>query len=321
MPVLGTTTPIEFAQDEWKLMLKAWRYLKPEEQLQDVRYRIWQAARQKYIPFPIPPDWGDLVKLPGIVPPALDPISKQKALDTFIIQIKTTPVPRRVRGLGYMINALDDAEDLVSFVALLGRVLIKAAPRIAGRMIPGLNVILTASDVLGWLTALTVAGAVGVGALSAGATGAAAGLLTVGAVKAVFKNELWEILRRSARKGVAGGSLGNTLQKLSNATSLPILPKGYKAPLALLAGKRLPTAPIRKGDIFEALQATDTLWGVGLSLGPIVGYIQDVMWAIQDTWFGPSRVNVAALGKEIAGLLPNEWVIQQQMQAVQQQRP
>jgi hypothetical protein len=280
VPVLGTITPIEFAHDEWTLLVKAWRGLNPDQKEQRIRAHIERLRAEGRLPdWPTLPGIDDILRLPARERNRTLTELKEDRKNR-IIRIQQSATPPELRALGSVVNALDDAEDLLSFFSVIGRLAIRAAPRVLGRFVPILGWALTASDILNVLVAIMQGAAVAKGFELHGLTGAAAQAAGPYAVKAVFKNELWEMLRIGRRKFVRAIGINTPVKQL-----------------------------ISRGDILESLQATDTLWGVGISLGAIVGYFQDLAWSLQRGVFGPVPREQTDLATEFKKDIVPEYVI------------
>jgi len=300
---------IDFFDAEWKLLTKAWWMLSNHDKQDYLHQKVMEMRRQGRLPpTPDDPRFDQLIKLGPWQAYIEDPTRRLTGKD-FVYKLINQPTPPAIRAIALIINALDDAEDILSFVALLGRIFLRAAPRVAVRFVPALNVIITAADVLTFFTAIMVAASVGQGYQAAGLTGAGVQATSTAAVKAIFKNELWEIIKLGRTRITKAVGLHAPLEKLARAGHLPVVPRGFAipSPTAPILARRL---PIGAGSIFEALQATETLWGVGLSLGAVVGYIQDIAWALYGQALGPVPLPAQEIARAVEEEVAMEWVLQ-----------
>jgi hypothetical protein len=187
-------------------------------------------------------------------------------------------------------------------VGLGARLAIRAAPRVLGRAVPVLSVIITATDVLNFLSLLTVGGMVLLGLKAEGPLGAAAQLAGPVFTKALLKSELWKLLRLNRGKTVRPNALSLRLASIFEKDKT--LPRGVAQTWGKLIGKR-----IGVGEILEAAQATDTLTGYGISLGAFMGYIQDWSWAIYRNIVRPSVDQTVEIFKATKAGIEPEWLI------------
>lgn len=168
-------------------------------------------------------------------------------------RIQSSATPDTAQAWTKILTTLDDAQDLFSLVALAGRLFGRVAPKVLGRIIPGLGWILLGSDILKLLTLLAsllqpffVAMCHG---LSMGLS-ASLPALTIG----------------NAAKLIGHGLTG--LNPFSRAARL--------ARQAKFTGKLF-----RMGEALEIAQAAKTLTGYGLTLGGIMGTITESAYALE----------------------------------------
>ncbi len=274
------TTPPEFFTDEWDKVTAAWRGFNPTERdlfIEGVARDLRAQGKLKNLPEI--PDWDRIIKL-GQFGPQLTPEEMQERKQRMARAIATSPIPREVRALGSLANALDDAQDLGVFISLIGRIAVHFIPLLAGPLAVPLSVVTKGTVILNALTALTNAVAIGQGLRSAGALGAAAQAVGSHSLRIMLKNEVINLLRLAARKGVALTPVTGTFAKI-----------------------------VRKGDILQSLQATDTLFGVGISLGAIMGYFLNLAYSVVDLIAGPRIEATRAILKDVNKELPPEYII------------
>lgn len=300
MPVLGITTPIEFATGEWDKLARAWRNLNPTQRDLELERHINELRDQGKIKlYPELPGWDDILRT-GRVPAGATPEEIAARRKRVIARIRQSTTPREQQAVANVINAIDDVQDLASFAGLVARLVLRAAPRVAARFIPVLGWVATASDVLNLLSFLTLTGGVALGIRSEGVLGGAAAIAGPTFVKAALKREMWTMLRRSAFKGARPRALSQQLSTLFAAKTK--LPTGYGTRYAAVIGKR-----VGFGEILEAGQAIETLTGYGLSLGAVMGYLSDAAWALyRDVAKVPHHL-VGALKGEVQRAAPPEW--------------
>ncbi len=128
--------------------------------------------------------------------------------------------------------------------------------RLAGRTIPGVGAVAFAADALDLLSAITRPGTL------AGLPGnrGKRDLLNKG---------------RATRRGYVG-----RIEDARRFRELDSRARGMVGP-----GPRRGVTPPRDfrvgvGDILQGLQATDSIFGTGIQLGPIVGFLQDAFWGV-----------------------------------------
>lgn len=145
---------------------------------------------------------------------------KQKRRDKYDRMLRD-PRPDIFRTKGSIMCALDDVQDCLSTIGVLGRLLLPILPRAAAALLGG---------PIGWT--LTAA-------------------------------MLLNLMRQMGTLGIASREAKRRKNKLSEHN--PFTKKG-KAGIA----KALRQKGIRSGNLIEAAQVTDNIWGVGLCLGPLV---------------------------------------------------
>lgn len=153
---------------------------------------------------------------------------KQKRKNRFLAML-SSPSPNIARNIGSIMTSLDDAQDAISTLAIIGMLATKAVPRIVGKFLMG---------PVGW--GMTAADAIN--------------------VYAFLKCMLFY---KDAGK--------RKTERLADCN-----PWGKKA-RARRARRMAGNIPIQ-GAIIEGLQTTGEVFGIGISLGPIVGLLQDILY-------------------------------------------
>lgn len=187
-------------------------------------------------------------------------------------RMMSSAAPETARNWGKVLTWLDDAQDLFSLIAFGGRLALKLtpadaywaaigvmkgtrwtaaiAPRILGRLIPGLGWALLAADILKLLTMLS--------SLIAPFFVATCEGFVMGALGAMPA-----MMMGNAAKLIGHGITG--LNPFSRAAQLKRVAK--------FGGKLF-----RFGEMLEIAQAAKTLTGYGLTLGGLVGTFQEIFY-------------------------------------------
>lgn len=169
---------------------------------------------------------------------------KQKRKERFLAMM-SSPTPNVVRNVGSIMTALDDIEDAMTVLSVVGRVAARIAPRVIGRFLTGpVGWIMTAADIIALLNLMSH--------------------MPIG--------------------GKSNKRIGE-----SCADKNPFSKKA-KAKRARKLRRLAPS----KGELLEIMQTTDNMFGIGISLGPIVGLIQDIAFGTAYT----------AMGKPVSVKLP-----------------
>lgn len=138
-----------------------------------------------------------------------------------------SPQPKILRSAGSILTAADDAQDAISTLAVAGKLAMKAAPKILGKILTGpVGALTTMSDALNMVQAM--------------------GTFCMAPMMG----------KRSSEK----------MTKTS--------PRHRKSKLKRAA--KLKNWSPNKGDALQLLQTTEQVFGVGISLGPIMGFVQDI---------------------------------------------
>jgi len=173
---------------------------------------------------------------------------KKKRKDKYDDMLRN-PTPDIVRSKASIMCALDDAQDALSTLGVLGRLLLPLLPRAAAGMLSG---------PVGW--ALTAA-------------------------------MLLNLMYQMSRMGIPTRTAKRHKNKLSEHN--PFTKKG-KAGIA----KELARKGLHAGNLIEAAQVTDNIWGVGICLGPLMG----IPWSV-----GSGLVR-QAMGQKVEWELPHtDW--------------
>lgn len=268
------------------------------------RKEFWDALREKREP-----------NLPADVTAAL---VKRAA---FSEAMRTSAAPGYLQGWGDILTAVDNVQDFTSTVATLGRLTIWAAPRIAGRFVPGVGWILTASDLLNALSFMGLVAMPIYALLCAGPTAAVAAGVPGMVAKKMLKGEMWKKMLNnpfSRKARFAGDRVGERLDdaarareaRAASAPNMIVRAREDAAAGKLRAMQRLRNAQ-RLGrlpsvfNMLEVLQTTDALWGYGLSFGGLVGLAFETTYAaaraargeavrINNGWFVGDTINRAS---------------------------
>lgn len=150
---------------------------------------------------------------------------KQKRKERYLSML-SSPSPPIVRNAGSILTTIDDAQDALTTLSVIGRLAIKFAPRMLGKAFLGpVGWIMTAADILNLVMAISRLGL-------------------------------------QAKPGKRAGDVVTDNNPFS---------KKAQVRRAKRMARTLPNA----GEAIEILQTTDNVFGVGLCLGPIVGFVQD----------------------------------------------
>jgi hypothetical protein len=302
VPILGITTPVEFAEAEWDKLARGWKGLNPTERDKRLQAHLDELRDAGQLPsYPEIPGWQDIIKT-GRAPANLTKAELAVRRKLVIARINRSITPPSQRALSSILTAIDDVQDLASFAGLVSRLIIRAAPRVLGRFVPVVGWIMTAADVLNFLTLITTGMGAVIGLQEGGPLGAAASQGAQVFTKIALKRELWRALRRTPIKAVRRSALSGQLTYMfSTKYKLPY-PVAQK--YAAIVGRR-----VGIGELIEAGQAVQTLTGYGLSLGALMGYLSDWAWAnYRDISTGRGPI-YTALAKEIGKQAPAEFIL------------
>jgi len=154
---------------------------------------------------------------------------KKRRKEKFLAML-ASPSPDIARNVASFMTMIDDTQDTLTTLSVVGRVAAKVAPRILGKLLTGpVGWIMTAAD------CINLYGMMG--------------------------------------KMPIGGKSPKKIQE--GWTGLNPFSKKAKAHRATRMKRVMPS----KGELIEIMQTTDNLFGVGLCLGPILGLVQDIVFA------------------------------------------
>lgn len=153
---------------------------------------------------------------------------KQDRKDRYLAML-ASPTPALFQNAGSIMTAVDDAQDAISTLGVIGRIGIKVLPKALGKLITGpTGVLLVVSDCLNM-------------------------------VQQTGQMCLMPFAAKKNAQSLKEGSPKMKSGKLRRAAKLR---------------NAIPT----KGDWIQALQVTEQVFGFGVSLGPVMGLISDVLW-------------------------------------------
>lgn len=140
------------------------------------------------------------------------------------------PQPKWYRSVSSILTAIDDAEDALSTACVLGRIAIRLAPKLLGRMVP----------VLGW---------------------------------ALLANDILEFANLIGRMPFTARRSKRTWNDFKNDN--PFSKRGR-----MKNARRFLRRRPGIGALLEALQTTETMFGTGVSLGPLMAYPADLFFGV-----------------------------------------
>mgnify|MGYP003417196943 CR=1 FL=1 len=194
------------------------------------------------------PGWDDIFQFNNNS--MFDERSKRERYLDYMEELRRSPTPPSIREIGEILTTLDDLQDEAATLA----VTLMIAEKLAGRAIPGVGWVATAADALNIIQALARP------ATGTGLPGKRGKRLTKDKARTVG-NGYRARLEKTRRV--------DEFSRLATDEQLRLKPQ-IEAPRA---GFKFSI-----GDALQALQATDSLFGFGLSLGPIVGFVEDAVW-------------------------------------------
>lgn len=137
-----------------------------------------------------------------------------------------SPQPQVIRAAGSIMTAIDDAQDGISTLAVMGQIAKRVAPKALEKLLSGpVGVLTTVADIL-------------------------------------------NLIQTIPQQCMAPLTGKRTKEQMTDHSSK------HKKAKAKYAGK-LNKALVGKGDVIQALQTTEQVFGFGLSLGPIMGLLVD----------------------------------------------
>lgn len=194
------------------------------------------------------PGWQDIIQLDNRSA-FNERTARQQQVDR-LIALRNSPTPPSLTEIGQILTTLDDLQDEASTLA----VTMMLVQKLAGRAIPGIGWVATAADALALLTELSRV-VTGSGLPSLPRRGASRD------PKAVFQ----------IRKGGSGKFSKRSVVDKGKATR-----GGFGGRVDEL--KRSGRLRVGISDVLQGLQATDSLFGFGIQIGGIFGFLQDAFW-------------------------------------------
>jgi hypothetical protein len=203
------------------------------------------------------PGWGDIVH---ITPSnGLSEEEQRRKKQERLKRMMRSPLPQWYQTYTEWMTWLDDIDDLLTTIIVIGRIII---PRIAPRLVPYIGWAILLADILDFIS-LT------------------AGFDLVGAL---LKFEHWK-----------------------NSFMNPFSKKGKWKRLKKL-GRKIP----RFGELLEVAQTTDNLFGIGISLGPLMGAGAEVPFGIakgaEFYWFDHQIGKTEVMSQKVA--IAGGWMMQ-----------
>lgn len=282
-----------FAVEQYERVMRGLELIAPEAE-ERRRARLARDSLDPTIPREVNiPQWDDIIHLrprlqvtraerneffsalrdgraPNLSPETAHEIRRR---ERFIDHLKRTPQPGYARGFGAVNTAMDNVQDFLASVSIFGRI----APKVGGKLlsmlvptgtsgarlfrkrvaklgaraVPGLGAALLAADLLNLMMFFGRLALVGFAAMCQGPRDALAAGVGTGLVKGAFKGGMALLARLDPRA------------------------LRWRATRALRVARNLGTI----GKILVVLQTTDELFGVGISLGPIVGGLLESVYA------------------------------------------
>lgn len=179
------------------------------------------------------------------------------------------PTPKFLLQTGAVMTSLDDMEDCLATLVVIGKVLLKAMPGLVGKILAGpFSWILLATDVINTCVAL------------------GRGAIVKIAYKIIKGQKIVEALYGGSKLSRSG-----KIKALAAAEGSPTLKKMLAAEAKKLKGHIGLTAAA-----VEAAQVTQNVFGIGISLGPIVGLATDAASGLVRTIMG-QQVGVRAMSQ------------------------
>jgi hypothetical protein len=212
-------------------------HVRPGTTITSEQYREWRSARAR---------GGD----PNLTPEVTSALDRRAARSD---AMRNSTQPEYAQSYGSMMTALDNVQDLLASISILGRLALKYGPMIGVRAIPGLGTAKNAADLLNILNALAQLGLPLFALICHGPKDFLAAGLGTGLTRAVFKGGISALARTDPRA---------MRWRWSNT--------GRIAAKMVFIGQALTVA-----------QTTDQLFGYGISLGPIVGGILEGAYALE----------------------------------------
>lgn len=216
-------------------------------------------AKPRFRGFVGPPTQEFLVEVPGWQDIFVlnndfifnDRSRRERALDYFD-SLASSPTPPSFREAAEILTTLDDIQDEAATLATV----LALVERTAGRAIPGVGAVALLADSLDLLGAVARPGTLS----SFPGTGSKRRILDkVRGTRKGYVGRIEEARRFRDLEARAQGRAGRVVDPRGTA------PRNFR---------------VGVGDIIQGLQATESIFGTGIQLGPIVGFLQDAFWGV-----------------------------------------
>jgi hypothetical protein len=290
------STGSAFFQAEWERANEGWSKLTPQAQEQARKEALIQKGGGVQPAAINIPGWDDVIHIaprtqldqervrdhfaglrrgePGILTGAeLAEMDRRRGVRD---RIREAAQPDYSKAFGQVLTAIDNVQDFLITVSVVGRMASWLAVKVAGRAIPGVGWVLLASDILNLL----------------GFTGQIAmpfyALVCHGPTQA---------LAAGVPAAIFGRALKAETWKLANLNPFSRVSR---------AARRLTLSSSKIGftDWLQVAQTTDQLWGVGVSLGGLVGVVMDSAYAAEAALEGkPVKVNLPQQGEAMKAIV------------------
>ncbi len=190
-------------------------------------------------------------------------------------RIQNSASPDYAQAFGQMLTAIDNVQDALITLSVVGRIVLWPVSKILGRAVPGLGWVLLASDLLNLLTFIGQLAIPLYAALCKSPTQALAAGVPAAVFGRALKTEVW------------------TLAELNPFS------RRARAVRRLTASRLMPTV----SEALQVAQTTDQWFGVGVSLGAIVGAITESAYGLEARLRGkPVEVKLPDAGRDIQAI-------------------
>lgn len=261
---------------EWQRLNQGLSGLTPSGREQGRQDRLNELIRERGEQNISMPGWDDIIHLgplSGLT--AAEQLARTREIGE---RIRSSPQDATARSWGEILTALDNVQDLMTTIAVAGRLVLWPAGKILGRAIPGVGTVLLIGDILKLLTLL--------GTLLMPIYG-----LACGNPRGFFAG-----LGQVAAFGPRAKGMVENLSRLNPFGSMA------RASRALRATRLVPGA----GEIVEVLQTTDQLFGWGVSFGAVVGLLGDAIYGTANALAGSAPTintqNLTNAGARLPGI-------------------
>lgn len=209
--------------------------------------------------------------------------------------IRDSAAPEYANSFGQILTALDNIQDFFSTLSTVGRAAFWAArfaaPKLVARAVPGIGLLLLASDLLNLLGFLGQIAVPLYGLHCGNYSGVLPGAVPALIFGRALKAEVWAL-----------ANLNPFSRKARLARRLRSLPGvlGFGGALSATRGTNIFKPGAIRGSIAnlaEIAQTTDQMWGRGISFGAIVGFITGGAYGIE-RWSRGENVTIKSLKSE-----------------------